>query len=359
MPLEGRHAVIPAVSGDALTSVDGWRLYLLKQCNLIIELLGREWPDPPLQSLVAANDAGSETQGNTDGKSAVPLCSTCGSDSEHQEKAEDPLLSDYRLEADRADRAYEEFCTRSFTDENFVALWMSAAYVQAVQYTFVVGVTEAGYKRILSLAACSLQHTEALKGMLEQLARRGLRMSESLLYVIPGAVGLRRALVAHSGDRIVVQRCLAEKRARVLSYLPQEYRLKVGRALHHAWGALEYGDALGALKRLQQRVYRINESAGRALAKGLEETLTVHRAGAYMALGRSLTTTRVITRLAQRLCGRLRQRSDWMPSDQRSTFMALDLMAMEAGMYRLGHAAYLPALREQLTGLNQPHSTRI
>ncbi len=222
MPLEGRNAVIPAVSGDALTSVDDWRLYLLKQCNLIIELLGREWPDPPLQSLVAANDAGSKTQGNTDGKSAVPLCST---------------------------------------------------YVQAVQYPFVVGVTEAGYKGILSLAACSLQHTEALKGVLEQLARRGLRMSESLLYVIPGAVGLRRALVAHSGDRIVVQRCLAEKRARVLSFLPQEYRLKVGRALHHAWGALEYGDALGALKRLQQRVHRINESAGRALAKGLEETL--------------------------------------------------------------------------------------
>ncbi len=64
-------------------------------------------------------------------------------------------------------------------------------------------------------------------------------------------------------------------------------------------GALEYGDALGALKRLQQRVHRINESAGRALAKGLEETRTLHRAGAYMALGRSLATTRVITRLAQ------------------------------------------------------------
>ncbi len=122
MPLEGRNAVIPAVSGDALTSVDDWRLYLLKQCNLIIELLGREWPDPSLQSLVAADDAGSETHGNTDGKSVAPLCSTCGNDSEHQEKAEDPLLSHYRLEADRADRAYEEFCTRSFTDENFVAL---------------------------------------------------------------------------------------------------------------------------------------------------------------------------------------------------------------------------------------------
>ncbi len=199
-----RNPVTSAVSSGALAGVGDWRLYLLKQCNLIIELLGREWPDPPLQSLVAADDAGSETQGNTDGKSVVPLCSTCGNDSEHQEKAEDPFLSHYRLEADRADRAYEEFCTRSFTDENFVALWMSAAYVQAVQYTFVVGVTEAGYKRILSLAACSLQHTEALEGMLEQLARRGLRMSESLLYVIPGAVGLRWALVAHSGDRIVV-----------------------------------------------------------------------------------------------------------------------------------------------------------
>ncbi len=138
-----------------------------------------------------------------------------------------------------------------------------------------------------------------------------------------------------------------------------QYCLEVGRALHHAWGVLEYGDALGALKRLQQRVHRINEPAGRALAKGLEETLTVHGAGAYVALGRSLTTTRVITRLAQRLCGRLRQRSDWMPSGRHSAFMALDLMAMEAGMYRLGHAAYLPALREQLTGLNQPHSTRI
>ncbi len=235
MPLTEQNPVTPAVSGDALAGVGDWLLYLLKQCNLIVELLGREWPDPPLQSLVAADDAGSETQGNTDGKSDAPLCSTCGSDSERQEKAEDPLLSDYRLEADRADRAYEEFCTRSFTDENFVALWMSAACVQAVQYTFVVGVTEVGYKRILSLAACSLQHTEALKGMLEQLARRGLHMSESLLYAIPGAVGLRRALVAHSGDRIVVQRCLAEKRARVLSFLPQEYRLKVGRALHHAW----------------------------------------------------------------------------------------------------------------------------
>ncbi len=139
--------------------------------------------------------------------------------------------------------------------------------------------------------------------MLEQLARRGSRMSESLLYVIPSAVGLRRALVARSGGHIFVQRCLAQKRARVVSYLPQEYRLAVCRAQPHAWDAVEYGDALAALKRMQQRMQRINESAGRALARGLVETLTLHRAGAYVALGRSLTTTRVIARLVQRLYG--------------------------------------------------------
>ncbi len=66
MPLPEPDPASPAICGEEMACAGGRRLYLLKQCNLIIELLGREWPDPPLQSLAASGNVTSALQGATE-----------------------------------------------------------------------------------------------------------------------------------------------------------------------------------------------------------------------------------------------------------------------------------------------------
>lgn len=50
---------------------------------------------------------------------------------------------------ERAEEAFKEFESRSFEEGNFLALWIDGKQGTEEQMLFCMGVTEAGYKKVL------------------------------------------------------------------------------------------------------------------------------------------------------------------------------------------------------------------
>ena len=286
---------------DDRESTGDWRLSLVKQYGELVELLGRDLAGLERRAVGAEHAGASHRSSEPVGVAEDKGCPYCGTGVSQQDDAEGwPARIDPAIMA-RADRAHVELNGRSLAAEDFVAVWIDAAYVANTQFVFCIGATIEGYKRVLGFAASSLEDAVALDGLLRQLVAQGFSTARGVLCVTPGARGLRAVLQACFSGSVQVQRCHMQKSRRVLSYLPEGRRLAVRGALHHAWAARSYEDALRALQAVQRDVARENMSAARQLQEGLEDTLTLHRAGVFFALGRNLKTTCVIARTTARL----------------------------------------------------------
>ena len=100
--------------------------------------------------------------------------------------------------------------------------------------------------------------------------------------------------------------------------------------------------------KLHQELLRVNRSAANSLMEGLEETLTLHRLGLFVELGKSLKTTNCIENLNSRLGQYLSRVKYWQMSDQRCRWVALALLEVEQRMRRISGYKALPKLRKAL-----------
>ena len=126
---------------------------------------------------------------------------------------------------------------------------------------------------------------------------RGLPTDRTLLFVIDGAPGLRRAITDVFGSRGVVQRCQVHKHRNVIGHLPERLHAYVGKALRDAWDLDSANRAARALERLAGSLERDHPGAAASIREGLDETLTVQRLGLTGALQRTLRTTNIIENL--------------------------------------------------------------
>ena len=100
--------------------------------------------------------------------------------------------------------------------------------------------------------------------------------------------------------------------------------------------------------KLHQELVGLNRSAANSLVEGLEETLTLHRLGVFVELGKSLKTTNCIENLNSRLGQYLSRVKYWQTSDQRCRWVALALLEVEQRMRRISDYKALPKLRKAL-----------
>ena len=70
-----------------------------------------------------------------------------------------------------------------------------------------LGIDTQGCKHVLGLREGATETTAVASGLLSDLVTRGLPTDRTLLFVIDGAPGLRRAITDVCGSRAVVQRC--------------------------------------------------------------------------------------------------------------------------------------------------------
>ena len=124
------------------------------------------------------------------------------------------------------------------------------------------------------------------------------RVDESILCVVDGGKGIRKALVDVLGDLAVIQRCQIHKLRNLRSYLPKSRHAYVLQTMKEAY---KCKSADKARKRLQALVSWLerngyDEAAG-SLREAMEETLTVVKLALPALLRQSLATTNAIENL--------------------------------------------------------------
>lgn len=127
----------------------------------------------------------------------------------------------------RAQQALEEFEGRSLKEDNFLALWIDGKHVAGEQMIICMGVTEAGYKKVLGFTQATTERHEPIVELLRDLLDRGLSFEEGMLCVVDGGRGLRKAIREVFGKRAEIQRCQWHKRENVVSYLPKADQKKM------------------------------------------------------------------------------------------------------------------------------------
>ena len=160
-----------------------------------------------------------------------------------------------------------------------------------------LGIDTQGRKHVLGLREGATETAAVTTGLLSDLVTRGLPTDRTLLFVIDGATGLRRAITDVFGSRGVVQRCQVHKWRNVIGHLPERLHASVGKALRDAWNLDSADRAARVLKRLAGSLEHDHPGAAASIREGLDETLTVQRLGLTGALQRTLRTTNIIENL--------------------------------------------------------------
>ncbi len=248
----------------------------------------------------------------------------------------------------RSAKALEAFEQRSLAEHDWVALLIDGKHLARQQIVIALGVTIEGQKIPLGFVQTTTENGEAIKGLLKTLIGRGLRFEAGLLCVIDGAKGLEKAVRETFGEYAEIQRCQWHKRENVVSYLSEADQGRYRRRLQQAYEQESYAEAKAGLLHLHQELLRVNRSAANSLMEGLEQTLTLHRLGVFVELGKSLKTTNCIENLNSRLGKYLSRVKYWKTSDQRHRWVALGLLEVEQRMRKITGYRSLPKLRKAL-----------
>lgn len=245
-------------------------------------------------------------------------------------------------------RHLQTLCERRLDRDEFVALVLDGKTFAEDTIVIALGITTTGEKTILGFVQTATENEPVCAAFLRELVDRGLRTERGLLCVIDGAKGLRKAIQTVFGPQATVQRCQWHKRENVVRYLPKGQQASWRRRLQQAYERPTYAEAKAALLRLRQELRPVNLSAVTSLDEGFEETVTLHRLGAFATLGISLKTTNCLESLNAQL-GQLTDKVDhWRTSDQKQRWVASALLAIEPRLRRIKGYRHLPQLQGAL-----------
>jgi len=192
-----------------------------------------------------------------------------------------------------SEEALKELGERRFEDKDIVVIWIDGLIIGGHHVLAAMGADGQGNKHVLGLAAGASENAVVVKGLLEDLVRRGVRPGRRRLFVIDGSKALRCAIEAVYGEDNPVQRCRNHKLRNVLGYLPDHLCDQVGAAMKAAF-RLDAAAGMAQLEKQAQWLEKEYPDAAASLREGIKEMFTVNRLGLPSSLRRCLCTTNVI-----------------------------------------------------------------
>lgn len=191
----------------------------------------------------------------------------------------------------------EAALSQKLNDRTWVALLIDGIEFHEHVVLVVLGIDESGGKHVLAFREGSTENATLCREMLAGVVDRGVPADRSLLVVIDGGKGLRKAVTDVFGQYALVQRCQVHKKRNVLDHLPDEMRSQTRAAMSEAYAAVSYQTALTQLQNLERSLGKKQPSAASSLREGMDETLTVKRLGITGWLAKTLETTNPIENL--------------------------------------------------------------
>jgi len=235
--------------------------------------------------------------------------------------------------------------TRSLRAYDFICIFIDGKRYADDGLLVVMGITMEGKKVILDIDHTHSENSRVTDRMFERLIERGLRFEEGILFVIDGSKGLIKGIQSRFQEYGFIQRCQWHKEQNVTSYLKESQKEMYRRRLKKAYRKTTYNEAKSALEMIHHELSEINQSAADSLSEGLEETLTLHRLGLSLELGKSLTTTNCMESIMAQL-GQYTDKVDrWRNSSQLLRWTAAGLLEIEPQLRRIYGFRYLKVLR--------------
>ena len=198
-------------------------------------------------------------------------------------------------------------------DRAWAALMVDGLHFHEHLVLIALGIDESGKNHLLGFREGTTENQTVCRELLADVVSRGVPADRSILIVIDGGKGLRKAATDVFGAFALVQRCRVHKRRNVLEHLPEGERGQVRAAMNEAYKASNYETGLRLLENLARSLEKRHPSAAASLREGLEETLTVTRLGLTGGLSRTLETTNPIENLnggVRRVGGRVKRCRD-------------------------------------------------
>lgn len=195
-------------------------------------------------------------------------------------------------------RNVEEALSGSLEGVDLAVLMLDGIVIKGQSVVVALGINVGGAKQVLGIRLGSTENAQLCTELLEELLKRKLKIPPSVLCVIDGGGGLRRALKNVLGDEVLIQRCQVHKMRNLRDHLAKKTQPWVLSQMREAYRASSAEAARRQLQRLVAWLKRNgHEDAAASLGEGLEQTLTVLRLRLPRTLTRSLSTTNAIENL--------------------------------------------------------------
>jgi transposase-like protein len=164
---------------------------------------------------------------------AIVACYLAGANTRRVRKALEPLLGGSQLSKSAISRVvnklkvrFDEWMQRDLSQEGSLVLYLDAMHlpvrlarrVVRVPVQAVIGVRESGEKLLLSLRVAPSESTASWKGVVEDLAGRGLRPPQ--LLIVDGNKGLIRS-IRDTWPKADIQRCAKHKLENLVAKAPK------------------------------------------------------------------------------------------------------------------------------------------
>jgi putative transposase len=245
-----------------------------------------------------------------------------------------------------------EFVARKLDDVDLVAVFIDG--IEFAKRTIIValGVTIDGTKVPLGLCGGSTENAVVATSLLTNLVERGLRAEESMLFVVDGGKGLRKAIGDVFGTRAIVQRCQVHKMRNVREHLPEARRAYVARQMRDAYDSATVTTAKKKLDQLASWLDSNGEtSAAGSLREGLAETLTILRFNLPKAMRKLFSTTNAIENMNGSLRRVSRNVKRWRDEAMIHRWVALGVAEAARGFRRVKGHVHMKALVSALRPL--------
>ena len=248
-----------------------------------------------------------------------------------------------------------QFVSRSLADLDLVAMFIDGIEFAGHSVVVALGVTIHGTKAPLGIWAGSTENTTLVTELLSNLVARGLRVEQSMLFVIDGGKAIRKALRDVFGNRAIVQRCQVHKARNVRDHLPESRRAYVAKQMRDAYTSATASTAKKKLLQLASWLTSNGEdSAAASLREGLDETLTVMRFALSKSLQRSFATTNAIENMNGSLRRIARNVKRWRDERMIRRWVALGITEAQRGFRRIKGHKDMPSLIAALRTTTTP-----